>query len=279
MFGYVVVNKPELKIKEYDLYREYYCGLCHKLKEKYGTFSRLCLSYDYVFLILLLTGLYEPEDMRTQKRCVVHPVKEQNIRDNLFVDYAADMSVIFAKLKCDDDWTDEGNIIKKGYGKIINKDYLELKKKYPVKIELIEQCIMNIRDAELKNETNIDVIAGYFGKAFGEMCTIYEDHWEEYLRNTGFYLGKVIYILDAFDDLEKDIESNSYNPFKELSKDPQFVEKVGCFVKINAAECANRFEKLPIVENVEIIRNIIYAGIWNRFLDVKNRRYGNEESV
>ena len=29
MFGYVVINKPELKIKDYDKYQEYYCCLLY----------------------------------------------------------------------------------------------------------------------------------------------------------------------------------------------------------------------------------------------------------
>ena len=36
MYGYVIVNKPELKFKEYDRYRSYYCGLCDILREQYG---------------------------------------------------------------------------------------------------------------------------------------------------------------------------------------------------------------------------------------------------
>ena len=36
MFGYVVINKPELKFKEFDIYHSFYCGLCQTLKEKYG---------------------------------------------------------------------------------------------------------------------------------------------------------------------------------------------------------------------------------------------------
>ena len=64
MYGYVVVNKPELKIKEYDVYRSYYCGLCDELKERYGVNGQLCISYDMTFLLLLLTGLYEPETRR-----------------------------------------------------------------------------------------------------------------------------------------------------------------------------------------------------------------------
>jgi hypothetical protein len=32
MFGYVRPYRDELKVKDYELYRAVYCGLCHSLK-------------------------------------------------------------------------------------------------------------------------------------------------------------------------------------------------------------------------------------------------------
>ena len=61
MFGYIIVNKPELKFKEFDLYQSYYCGLCKTLKDQFGRKGQLTLSYDMAFVVLLLTSLYEPE--------------------------------------------------------------------------------------------------------------------------------------------------------------------------------------------------------------------------
>lgn len=52
MFGYVVINKPELKFKEFDVYKGYYCGLCHCLKERYGITGQVTLTYDMTFLSL-----------------------------------------------------------------------------------------------------------------------------------------------------------------------------------------------------------------------------------
>ncbi|MDF2615785.1 MAG: hypothetical protein K0Q47_440, partial [Sedimentibacter sp.] len=60
MFGYVTINKMELKFKEYYSYRGYYCGLCKSLKTEYSNLSRFTLNYDMTFLILLLSSLYEP---------------------------------------------------------------------------------------------------------------------------------------------------------------------------------------------------------------------------
>lgn len=61
MFGYVVLNKPEIKFKDFDLYRSFYCGLCRELKEKYGISGQISLTYDMTFVVILLSALYEPD--------------------------------------------------------------------------------------------------------------------------------------------------------------------------------------------------------------------------
>ena len=72
MFGYVLVNKPELKIKEFEKYRSYYCGLCHALADRHGQTGRMTLNYDMTFLIMLLSDLYDQEETLEESRCIVH---------------------------------------------------------------------------------------------------------------------------------------------------------------------------------------------------------------
>ena len=117
MFGYVVVNKPELKFREFDVYRAYYCGLCHSLSKRHGLSGQLTLSYDMTFLVILLSSLYEPEHNVTSKRCVVHPLRRQNIISSEFTDYVADMNVILSYFKCLDDWHDDRSVLKLAYSK------------------------------------------------------------------------------------------------------------------------------------------------------------------
>ena len=76
MFGYVTVDKPELKVKEFYQYKAYYCGLCRTLNEEYGFRGRMTLTYDMTFLVVLLTSLYESETREISSRCPVHPVKK-----------------------------------------------------------------------------------------------------------------------------------------------------------------------------------------------------------
>ena len=116
MFGYVVVNQSEMKFKEYDVYRSYYCGLCQSLKERYGVLGQLSLNYDMTFILMLLTGLYEPKEQEDQCRCVAHPLEKHATRRNLFTDYVADMTVLFACYKAEDDWEDENSLRGLVYG-------------------------------------------------------------------------------------------------------------------------------------------------------------------
>ena len=61
MFGYVTIRKDDLKVKDYNKYQAYYCGLCQDIKEAYGKKGQAMLTFDMTFLSILLTGLYECE--------------------------------------------------------------------------------------------------------------------------------------------------------------------------------------------------------------------------
>lgn len=103
MFGYIVMNKPEIKMKDFDMYRTFYCGLCRELREKYGISGQITLSYDMTFVIMLLSGLYEPKTYKGTTRCILHPVRKQPVRKNVMTEYCADMNILLTYYKCLDD--------------------------------------------------------------------------------------------------------------------------------------------------------------------------------
>ena len=84
MFGYIAINKAEMKFKNYDMYQSYYCGLCKVLKQNYGYRGQMTLSFDMTFLIVLLTGLYEPETKVENVNCLAHPFEKHIARTNVF---------------------------------------------------------------------------------------------------------------------------------------------------------------------------------------------------
>lgn len=130
MFGYIIVNKAEMKFKEFDRYHSFYCGICRELKRKYGPWGQISLSYDMTFLAILLTGLYEPRTRRESCKCVCHPFESHEMRGNIYTEYAADMNLLFAYYKCQDDWEDEKKLRKLLFGKILEKKTGKLKEIY-----------------------------------------------------------------------------------------------------------------------------------------------------
>ena len=43
------------------------------------------------------------------------------------------------------------------------------------------------------------------------------------------------------------------------------------------ADCARSFEKLPLHLDVEILRNILYAGVWSKYMKIRNDKNKTEE--
>ncbi len=121
MFGYILVNQQELKFKEFDLYRSYYCGLCQVLKKKYGKAGQMTLTYDLTFLILLLTDLYQEEPAPSQCRCFAHPLEKHMTRVSSFTEYAADMNLLLSYYQCLDDWADEKKLTKKAASLLLRR--------------------------------------------------------------------------------------------------------------------------------------------------------------
>ena len=309
MFGYVVVNKPELKFREFDVYRAYYCGLCHSLSKRHGLSGQLTLSYDMTFLVILLSSLYEPEHSVTSKRCIVHPIKRQNIISSEFTDYVADMNVILSYFKCLDDWHDDRSVLKLAYSKLLKKGsigknlnnvhatsdstddgsvaatqpnsdsnnqnsyftddsghlHISPDYSYKNKIEAISSLLDELGTREKMNETNVDVVAGLFGRIMQILFVPFDDIYAKGLGRMGFYLGKFIYIMDAFDDVEDDVKKGHYNVFSNCYTDPDFETHVKDMLTMMMAECSDAFEMLPAVDNADILRNILYSGVWNSY--------------
>ena len=272
MFGYVVLNKPEIKFKDFDLYRSFYCGLCRELKEKYGISGQISLTYDMTFVVILLSALYEPPTKKGTTRCIIHPVQKQPVRKNAATEYGADMNALLTYYKCRDDWDDEKKISALGYSKILQGKNKKLSERYPEKAEKIQRLLRELAEMEKAGEKDIDRMSGCFGRIMEEILAWKSDVWETTLRKMGFYLGKFIYLLDAYDDVEEDVKNGNYNPFSGQYKMETFDEQVRQLLIMMMAQTCREFEKLPIIKYTDILRNILYSGVWCRFETIRSRR-------
>lgn len=279
MFGYIRTDKPELKIKDFDKYRAYYCGLCRKLKQKYGLTAQLMLNYDMVFLILLLSGLDDCNTKKERHSCMVYPLKHDFL-ENIYTDYCADMLVILGYFKAKDDFHDERKISGKTFSILLNRAFLKCKSKYPKKTDEIKRNLESLSLLEKSNCSDIEKLSDLSGSVLGEVFKYPKSEWTDELYKTGYYIGRYIYVLDAFDDVEKDIKNNQFNllikDFTGLSNET-FNKKYELILKQNIAQASKEIEELPIIENIDIIRNIIYSGVWTEFYRINQKR--KEEKI
>ena len=279
MFGYIAINKAEMKFKDYDMYHSYYCGLCRRLKETYGRRGQMTLSFDMTFLIVLLTGLYEPQTNTSVLNCIAHPLTKHTARTNIYTDYAASMNLILSYYKCKDDWNDErsrkGYLTARALKPMVNAAISE----YPEKAARISSDLQKLSYYEKLGEKDLDRMAGFFGGIMAEIFAFQKDEWEKSLRKIGFFLGKFIYLMDAYEDIEKDKESGNYNPLKDdFRPDEAFAEECRQILTLMMSECSREFEKLPILHCADILRNILYSGVWCRYTSVTQKRLQAEQT-
>ena len=278
MFGYINVNRPELRIKDDTLYRSFYCGLCRGLGRRHGISAKITLSYDMSFVALLLSALYEPSTERGSAFCLLHPGERHAIVRNPMVDYAADMNLLLAYYNLKDDWQDDKKLSAKALSSLLKRGFLRVEREYPRQSRAVKEYVEKIAEMEKDGVPDLDAPSGATGIMFGEILVKEEDVWSETLRQLGFYLGKFIYLMDAYEDLEKDIRKGAYNPWRAfggLRKD--VADRAQEALTLMAGEACLAFERLPILRYEELLRNILYAGLWTRFDEISLKDKSGKE--
>lgn len=261
MFGYVNVNWKELDKARQKRYSAVYCGICRRIRAQASNLSRLGLRYDMAFLSLLLMSLYEPEEDSGPNACMLHPVKKRPWVDNDYVRYGADMNVALAYYNCLDDWQDDGKHTARAMAGVLGKFIPEIEGRYPRQCGAIRNCIGELSRLEKENCSNPDEVANCFGGLMGELLVFAEDLWAPDLRQMGFHLGRFIYLLDAAVDYRKDKKQGKYNPYLAMGMEEDW-HRWEEYLVLEMAKCTTAFERLPLVQDKDILDNILYSGVW-----------------
>ena len=206
MFGYVVPNQAALSDEAQKRYRTAYCGLCRRIDALHGLRGRFTLSYDLTFLNLLLCSLYEGETEASSghDRCPIHPLGGVEWRAASPTDYCADLSVALHYYNAEDKWKDDRSLLGLGYEKLLTGCKQAAESRWPRQCSAIRTCLDRLAEYEAAGSEDLDAVSGCFGELMAELFDYRQDHWSPELRSIGFHLGKFIYLLDAYDDLEHD---------------------------------------------------------------------------
>ena len=219
MFGYVKVNSGELRVREYEMYRGAYCGLCRSMGRCTGQCSRMMLSYDFAFLVSLRICLENTQLTFKRRRCLAHPFTKRSVMEsNDVLDYCARSAAILAYHKVKDDLADERGL--KKLCAVATYPFVAAARKKAVKAGLCEldrtvgALLCRLSETEGQRLPSVDTPAQIFGDILAEITAFgLEGTRERIARELGRAVGRWIYTVDAIDDMSEDSKKGRYNPF------------------------------------------------------------------
>ncbi|MBR2010827.1 MAG: hypothetical protein IKA06_03670 [Clostridia bacterium] len=272
MFGYVKIERAELRVREYEYYRAAYCGLCRSMGKCTGQCSRLTLSYDIAFLTQVRMALVGTVPQFKKRRCLVHPFRVRMMMEpNAELSFAADVSALLAYEKCCDDVAD-----KRGFGKLaavakkllLRSAYCRARKRHPALAAQLREKLAALTVLEGQRRATVDEPAAIFGEIlallFGGELPRETARIAEAL---GAKIGRFIYILDAIDDMDRDEKTGNFNPVlllfgaKPTSEQKQMLEEALLSCLDDAAKALDLVGQSSSSPSRAILENILYLGM------------------
>lgn len=274
MFGYIMPDKSELKMKEYELFRAYYCGVCKSMGRSFGPISRFALSYEAVFLGLLLSAVNKEKSAINKEVCFANPFKKKWIvKNNKYVDFAADINVILTYYKLMDNWMDEKHLPSYAAKLLFSNGYSKASKSNSSTDSIIKNALEKQSKLEQEKCSSIDAAAEPTAEMIRDIlligCKGADKSVQRAMEWLGYNIGKWIYTIDAYDDIEKDIKNGSYNPLVlQYNYKEQPIEEFKDSIKSDIerdlvytlSQIANSIELLDMNQK-GIIENIVYMGM------------------
>ena len=291
MFGYIKPLKNELKIKEFEYFRSYYHGLCYSIKNNFGNIPRLTLNYDMTFISFILEALSNELIIIENKRCIKHPTYDiQVIKDTNALRYAANLSITFFDYKLKDNINDDNNKKSKVFNLFLSPYSKKAALNYDNINSTIKLNLANLSNMEIqKNFSSLDEICHPFSHIMASILKDYPNNFFEdsitlrdNLYKLGYFIGKYIYLMDAFDDLEEDILSEQFNPLiiihklnMESYKDniKEIIKEMDFLIFSCISNCKEILDSINFLKHKEILDNIITLGMTNEFYIICNKIY------
>lgn len=273
MFGYVRINKPELKVKEYEAYRGLYCSLCKALGKHFGILARLTLSYDITFLVLARLSVTGVLPCYKSGRCPFNPTKRCNYCTNAEEElkYAAAVSMMLFYHKVHDDICDS-SLMKRLLMYLLlpyaSLKYRKAKKYYPEIAEKISASMKRQYSTEKERSDSTDKASHESAHSLG---LIFSHKIADNNKNTvyrfGYGIGKWVYLCDAADDMRKDLKKGGYNPFllkygikSEADITDEVLNNICGQLNMSAALAFESYSEIQAKSLKGIVENILCEG-------------------
>ena len=270
MFGYIVPDKANLYIKDFQVYNAFYCSLCKALSREGNQLTRLSANYDATFFDIFIHSLLRKEVAIKSETCMIAMKKKNVVKIDDLTIRVADVAVLLLYYSLTDDILDgkkSRRIIRTSLALRTRK----AKKREPIINTIIEESYKKLRELEKEQCINIDKVADTSAKMLQDItCQFKTLTYEE--SNFIYNIGKLIYLFDAVDDVEEDTKNKTYNPVilsygscvdkKEYLNEHK--EEVSFLLNSAYSRIVECYDKMEVIELEGILSNIIYLGIRNQ---------------
>lgn len=261
MFGYIQPERDELRFREYAEYRAYYCGLCRCMGERLGEIARAALSFDCTFIAIMLSGMAGRTEAK-KAFCAYKPLEKGRmaaVRDE-YLDFCADLNILLYHCKLQDDWQDERRakaLMGKG---VMYSAAKRARENAPELYSVIAQGISEISVIERDNSDELDAAPDAFArmmKGIAECAPIVGEGNRIVFPKLLFHLGRWVYLIDAWEDRDKDVKKGAYNPFISSGAD---LERARFLLNCSLNEAVNAYHLLDIRAHESLLDNIMLEG-------------------
>jgi len=232
MFGLMRAKKCGMTDEEKHFRRLQYCGTCKTIGSLYGQKSRFLLNHDTVFLAEILTALSGEDVQNWQKsyqsfNCLNLPKTDMP----LSLQFAATANVILTEFKLADHISDEGKSRYKFAYRTFSKEFLKAEKllrlwQFPLnEVKALLQT-QEKRESEIYGENADDILERLAAPTARTTALFFSEgvnligrrELENTAYNIGFTFGKLIYLVDAFEDFERDYRGGQFNAISAAFK-------------------------------------------------------------
>lgn len=281
MFGYVIPDKPNMFMKDYTLYRAFYCGICKSLSKHASQLMRFTTNYDITFINILYHAVCDVDVEISNEACILNPFKKRSIvKDDIYTQKILHFNTLLAHYKCLDDILDENSLSKKIIDKtILNKYVKKAKKEMPKVDEIISKGYQELNALEKANCDSLDKVCHPFANLMKQAIKeIFLDKYNDAIGEIIYALGKYVYLMDAIDDIDDDFKNNKFNVFlsnyKYTDKETFLLEKKE-LLEFNLMNCYNtiikEFDAIKINKYEGVLTNILWYGILGNIKTILGR--------
>ena len=290
MFGYVKVQKGELRVREWEAYRGLYCSLCRALSRRYGLPARAILSYDMTFLLAVRLAQTNVVPNFHPGRCPFNPAKRCSYCDNAepAFDFVCAAAVLLFYYKLRDDIADS-TLFKRLMLYCLLPVAALWRRKAKRLFPEIEAIVSQTMDAQTQTEQSgtdsTDRAAHASADALGKLMQHGAQENEQAYYRFGYCVGRWVYLIDAADDLEKDLKHKNYNVFinrfhlTEPTLGDEQIAQITAALELTAANAAEALDETKCTVLYPILENIVIGGMYEVMQQIMKGKQSDERSL